>query len=113
MIFGNTRVDVLRTTNPAPEDGFGDPVETDDVALADLPVDVEETTRRRFDPAEGKMITLAGFAVAIRPSCPFEFTPTDRLKDRHTGEVLQVETIESARGGWRGNRRVLFCTESA
>lgn len=111
MIFGNTRVDVLRSTDT--EDGLGDPVETDDVALADLPVEISETTRTRRDPANGHLVTLAGFAVAVRASCPFEFKPTDRLKDRHTDEVLQVETVESARGGVFGQRRVLFCTEAA
>lgn len=112
MIFGNTRVDVLRTTEPAAVDGLGDEVESDDVVLADLPVEISEGTRRRENPADGHMVTMAGFNVAVRPSCPFEFLPTDRLRDKHTGDVLQVETIESARGGVFGQRRMLFCTTS-
>ena len=44
MIFGSTRVDVLRTAEPATEDGFGDPQETDTVALAGLPVWLEQGT---------------------------------------------------------------------
>lgn len=111
MIFGNTQVDVLRSSNTT-EDGVGDEVETDDVALTGLPVDITEGTRRREDPASGRMVTIAGFNVAVRASCPFEFLPTDRLRDTHTGDILQVETISSARGGWRGQRRVLFCTTS-
>jgi hypothetical protein len=109
VIFGSTRVDVLRSTDT--EDGRGDPVESDDVALADLPVDIAEGTKRRRNPADGQMVTLSGFNVAVRASCPFEFKATDRLRDRHTGVVLQVETITNTRG-FAGRRRVLFCTES-
>lgn len=109
MIFGSTRVDVLRSTDT--EDGRGDPVESDTVALAGLPVDVAEGTKRRRDPADGHVVTISGFNVAVRASCPFVFKATDRLRDLQTGQVLQVETITTTRG-FAGKRRVLFCTES-
>jgi hypothetical protein len=109
MIFGSTKVDVLRSVDT--EDGRGDPVESDTVALADLPVDIAEGTARRRDPADGHMVTVSGFNVAVRASCPFVFTSSDRLRDQRTGQVLQVETISYARG-FAGRRRTLFCTES-
>lgn len=111
MIFGSTRVDVLRTPSPPPVDSHGDEVDTDDVALTDLPVDVAPKTKTRRDPASGQLLTMSGYNVAVRASCPFEFKPTDRLKDRQTGAVLQVETITATRS-FAGKRRVLFCTES-
>lgn len=111
MIFGSTRVNVLRTTAPA-EDGFGDEVDSDDVALAGLPVWIEQGTLTRRNDADGRRVTLSGFWVNVRASTPFVFQPTDRIKDLRTGEVLQVETIR--RGvAWGGSRQRLFCTESA
>lgn len=109
MIFGSTKVDVLRSVDT--EDGRGDPVESDDVALAGLPVDIAEGTARRRDPADGHMVTLNGYNVAVRASCPFVIKETDRLRDQRTGQVLQVETVSYSRG-FAGRRRVLFCTES-
>jgi hypothetical protein len=109
MIFGSTRVDVLRSIDT--ENGRGDPVESDDVALAGLPVDIAERTKTRRDPANGHLVTISGVDVAVRASCPFVFKATDRLRDQRTGAVLQVETITTARS-FAGRRRVLFCTES-
>lgn len=109
MIFGSTRVDVLRSTDTV--DNLGDPVESDTIALAALPVDVAEGTARRRNPADGHMVTISGYNVAVRASCPFAFKPTDRLRDVQTGAVLQVETITTTRS-FAGKRRVLFCTEA-
>lgn len=111
MIFGSTTVDVLRTVTPAPEDDFGDPVETDDVALAGLPVDIADATQVRRNPADGSLVTIAMFRVTVRASCSFEIKPTDRLRDTRTGQVLQVETI-STTTAWAGRRRQLMCSES-
>lgn len=111
MIFGSTTVDVLRTVTPAPTDSYGDPVETDDVALAGLPVDIADATRTRRDPADGRLVTIAQFKVTVRASCPFEIKPTDRLRDNRTGQILQVETI-STTTAWAGRRRQLTCTEA-
>lgn len=110
MIFGSTRVDVLRSTNTT--DAIGDPVESDDVALAGLPVWIEDGTLNRRDDATGQRLTLSGFWVNVRASTLFVFQPTDRLKDLHTGEVLQIETIRTD-SGWGGKRRRIFCTMAA
>lgn len=112
MIFGSTRVSVLRTVDPPAEGDYGDPVEADDVALSGLPVWVEQGTLTRRDDADGQRLTLSGYWVSVRASTPFEFQPTDRLRDERTGDVLQVETTR--RGvAWGGARQRLFCTMSA
>lgn len=110
MIFGSTRVDVLRSAT-ATEDGFGDEGEDDTVALANLPVWIEQGTLIRRDDADGQRVTLTGWWVDVRASTPFEFQPTDRIKDLHTGNVLQVETIRKG-VAWAGARQRLFCTSA-
>lgn len=109
MIFGSTRVDVLRSAGPASEDGYGDEVESDDVALASLPVWIEQGQLTRRDDASGQRMTLSGFWVNVRASTPFDFQPTDRLRDLRTGDVLQVETIRKG-VAWAGARQRIFCT---
>jgi hypothetical protein len=111
MIFGNTRVDVLRTdeANP-PTDGFGDPVDSDDVALANLSADVQRASIRRRDPTSGKLLTLEGFEVAVRVTPGFTFAATDRLVDKRTGDVLQVETVDQVRTP-AGRKTLLGCTQ--
>jgi hypothetical protein len=113
MIFGNTRVDVLRTdeANP-PVNGFGDPVDSDTVALAGLPADIQRATIRRQDPTSGRTLTVTGFEVQVRRTPGFTFQPTDRLKDKQTGDVLQVETIDEVRTP-AGRKTLLMCTQVA
>jgi hypothetical protein len=110
VIFGNERVDVLRTDedNP-PVDGFGDPVDSDTVVLADLPAEVDRATIRRRDPTSGRILTLEGFEVAVRVTPGFTFEATDRLVVKRTGDVLQVETVDQVRGP-AGRRTLLMCT---
>lgn len=110
MIFGNTRVDVLRTPDPAPEDGFGDEQDTDTVVLTAIPADVQRSTIRRRDPTSGKLLTLEGFEVQVRQTPGFTFKATDRLEDKLTGDVLQVETIDSVRTP-AGRKTLLGCTQ--
>lgn len=111
MIFGNTRVDVLRTdeANP-PLDAFGDPIDSDTTVLSGLPADIQRATIRRMDPTSSKMLTLTGFEVQTRVTPGFTFQPTDRLVDLQTGDVLQVETVDQVRTP-AGLRTLLGCTQ--
>lgn len=111
MIFGTTRVDVLRTdeANP-PVDGFGDPVDSDTTVLAGLPADIQRMTIRRQNPTTGRLLTIAGYEVSVRITTGFTFQPTDRLVDTRTGDVLQVETVD-AETGPTGRYTVLGCTQ--
>jgi hypothetical protein len=111
MIFGNTRVDVLRTdeANP-PRDSFGDPVDSDTPVLSGLPADVQRVTIRRQDPTSGRLLTVTGFEVSVRITPGFTFQPTDRLVDAQTGDVLQVETIDQVRTP-AGRKTLLSCTQ--
>jgi len=111
MIFGNTRVNVLRGDETSPAvDGYGDPVDVDTVALSGLPADIQRARIRREDPTSGKLLTLAGFDVAVRETPGFTFQPTDRLVDIQTGDMLQVETIDQVRTPV-GRKTLLGCTQ--
>lgn len=111
MIFGSTKVDILRS-GPPTEDGFGDEVEDDTVALAGLPVWIEQGQLSRRDDASGQRVTLSGYWVSVRASTPFVFRPTDRVRDLRSELVLQIETIRKG-VAWGGARQRLFCTEAA
>jgi hypothetical protein len=111
VIFGSTRISVLRG-DTGTEDGFGDVQDTDTPAIEHVPAWIEDGSISRRDDASGQRITLSGFWVALRATLPFEIVATDRIKDEHTGDVLQVETIRTD-SGWGGKRRRIFCTMAA
>jgi hypothetical protein len=111
VIFGSTHISVLRG-DTGTEDGFGDVQDTDTPALEHVPAYVEQGSLTRRDPANGQLVTLSGYWVAVRAGLPFEFKPTDRIKNEQTSEVLQVETIRVS-PGFGGGRRRIFCTMAA
>jgi hypothetical protein len=111
VIFGSTRVSVLRGDTGVPN-GFGDLQDTDAPAVTGLPAWVAQGSLTRRDPADGQLLTLSGYWVEVRASTPFDFQPTDRIRDEKTGTVLQVETIRRATG-FAGARQRIFCTMSA
>lgn len=113
MIIPSTTVSALRTNEASPPvDAWGDAVEADTVVASAMPAWVEQATARRMDPASGRMVTIEGWKVLLRPISGLGYTPaeTDRLKDERTGEVYQVETVYKTTGFMNKNVR-MFCTQ--
>lgn len=113
MIIPSTTLTALRTDESSPpEDGWGDAIESDTVIISGMPAWLEQATARRMDPASGRMVTIEGWRVLLRPITGLGYTPaeTDRLKDERTGEVYQVETVYKTTGFMNKNVK-LFCTQ--
>lgn len=113
MIIPSTTLSALRTNEASPPvDTWGDALDSDTVVASAMPAWLEQATARRLDPASGRMVTIEGWTVLLRPISALGYTPaaTDRLKDERTGEVYQVETVYKTTGFMNKNVK-LFCTQ--
>jgi hypothetical protein len=93
MIIPSTTVRVLRSVLSV--DGFGDPVDTDTVLVANLPACITPKTERTFNPASGQVTVINTFLIELRPKVVV-FTERDRVVDERTGTVYQVENVATS-----------------